>query len=220
MGLKLLAGTEGGYCLFRDPAAAEAAYLYGRHPRGLAPDRAEALGAAGLLDALQLGWRPCAVGAALVRAALPFLDQENAARRRNAACLRAHLADVPGVTMPAELPGAEGCYHLLSLVHHPERTGLTRERFVARLAEEGAGTFHYIPVPIHRLRRLDPQDYQGPRVFWHEQLRRAGVDYRRASCPGAEWRCPREVTMGFNWTVDDPEAMAQLAEAIRRACRG
>ncbi len=222
MGLKLLAGTEGGYALFRDPVAAEHAYLYGRHPRGLAPDRAQALGAAGLLDSLQLGWRPCAIGAALVRAALPFLDAENAARRRNAAVLRRRLADVPGVTIAPELPGAEGCYHLLSLVHHHDKTGLAREQFSQRLAAEGAGNFHYIPVPIHRLTRLDPHGYakNGPRVLWHEQLVRAGVDYRKTSCPGAEWRAPREVTLGFNWTQDDPEAMDQLAEAIRRACAG
>ena len=38
MGLKPLAGTEGGYALFRDQQAAETAYLYGKHPRGLSAD--------------------------------------------------------------------------------------------------------------------------------------------------------------------------------------
>ena len=216
MGLKLLAGTEGGYAVFHDPAAAERAALYGRHPRGLAPEAAARLGAAGLLDALQLGWRPCAVSAALVRAALPYLDEENAARRRNAARLRAGLAGCAGVRLPEELPGAEGCYHLLSLVltdacpHPPEAV-------VARLSAAGIGAFRYIPVPIHRLARLNPEGYQGPRVFWHEQLRRAGVDYRRIRLPHAEARAARSVETGFNWTVDAPETMAQWAAAIRAA---
>ncbi len=217
MGLKLLAGTEGGYAVFHDPAAAERAYLYGKHPRGLKPERAAALAEDGLLDALQLGWRPCTVGAALVLAALPHLDGEIAARRRNAAELRRRLDGCAAVTMPPEPEGADGCWHLLSLVFNPEHAGCDLETYRARLQQRGVGTFRYIPVPIHRLKRLNPYDYDGPRVIWHEQLRRAGVDYRRTSCPNAEWRAEREFTMGFNWTVDAPEAMGQLAEALRGA---
>lgn len=217
MGLKLLAGSEGGYAVFHDPAAAERAMLYGRHPRGLPPDRAAALGEAGLLDALQLGWRPCAIGAVLVRHALPHLDAENAARRRNGDRLRSALAGVGAVALHHDPPGAEGCDHLLSLVVYPERCGRSRNEIATRMNAAGAGNFHYIPVPIHRLKRLDPHGYDGPRVFWHDQLLRAGADYRATDCPGAEWRCPREITLGFNWTEDDPEAMDQLAAAIRHA---
>jgi len=219
MGMKLLAGTEGGYAMFHDPAAAERAYLYGKHPRGLHPERATALGEAGLLDALQLGWRPCTVGAALVLAALPHLDGEVAARRRNAAVLRRHLDGFTAVTMSPEPEGAEGCWHLMSLVFHPERSGCDLETYRTRLNELGVGTFRYIPVPIHRLKRLNPWDYDGPRVLWHDQLKRAGVDYRHTSCPHAEWRAEREFTMGFNWTEDDPAAMARLAQALRDALR-
>jgi dTDP-4-amino-4,6-dideoxygalactose transaminase len=220
MGYKLLAGTEGGYAVFHDHAAAERAYLYGKHPRGLRPDRAAALAEAGLLDALQLGWRPCAIGAELVKAALPYLDGENAARRANAAHLRAALGGFDGVTMPPEPAGAECCWHLLSLIAHPERLGCDLATYQARLERLGVGTFRYIPVPIHRLKRLNPDGYDGPRVLWHEQLRRAGVDYRKISCPHAEWRAEREFTMGFNWTVEDPAAMGRLAAALVAAARG
>lgn len=58
MGLKPLAGTEGGYAVFEDSKAAEQAYLYGKHPRGLSPELAKRLSEEGLLDSLQLGWRP------------------------------------------------------------------------------------------------------------------------------------------------------------------
>jgi dTDP-4-amino-4,6-dideoxygalactose transaminase len=217
MGLKLLAGTEGGYAVFHDRAAAERAYLYGKHPRGLRPDRASALADQGLLDALQLGWRPCTVGAALVRAALPHLEGEIAARRRNAAILRERLAGCPFLAMPGEADGAEAAWHLMSLVFRPEAAGCTLAGYRDRLAARGVGTFRYIPVPIHRLARLNPHGYTGPRVFWHEQLLRAGVDYRRCACPHAEWRCEREFTMGFNWTGDDPTAMHRLADILLAA---
>jgi hypothetical protein len=72
-------------------------------------------------------------------------------------------------------------------------------------------------VPIHRLRRLNPVGYDGPPVFWHAQLSRAGIDYRRTACPQAEWRCPREITMGWNWVVDDEPAMAELAACLHAA---
>ena len=217
MGYKPLAGTEGGYALFRDPARAEAAYLYGKHPRGLDPQRAKALGEAGLLDALQLGWRPCAVSAALIEAALPHLHEENAARRRNAALLRQELADCPALRLAQEAPGAEGVYHLLSLVVDPEYCGHDPATVVERFNALGGQAFIYIPTPIHRLARINPHDYQGPRCFWHDQLLRAGVDYRQTSCPQAEWRSAHSCEMGWNYTVDDPEAMAQIGAALKAA---
>jgi len=214
MGLKPLAGTEGGYALFRDRDAAEAAALYGRHPRGLADDARTRLGDAGLLDALQMGWRPCAVGGALVRAQLPHLDDDNAARRANVATLREGLAGCDFVHLPAEAPGAEGVYHLCSFVFDADAAGCDRASYLAALKERGVDAFVYIPTPIHRLRRLDHAGYDGPRVIWHEQLVRAGVDYRRTSCPGAEERCERSFEMAFNWTEPAPEAMRALATCL------
>jgi dTDP-4-amino-4,6-dideoxygalactose transaminase len=217
MGLKMLAGTELGYAVFRDARAAERAWLYGRHPRGYTPGTADRLGGADLLDALQLGWRPCSVAAELVRAALPYLDMEAAARRRNLARLCRHLDGCDGLVVPPEPATAEGVPHLLSLVHHDDRTGRTRAEIAQRLSDGGVWNMHYIPTPIHRARRMLHKGYHGPRVLWHGHLERAGVDYARVSCPNAEWRAQREITLGFNWTVDDPEAMAQLAAVIRWA---
>ena len=87
------------------------------------------------------------------------------------------------------------------------------------MAAEQVPHFIYIPTPIHRLRRLIHQDYHSPRVFWHDQLARAGIDYRAVSCPQAEWRSQHTVEMGFNWTEDEPIAMCDLAAAIARAAR-
>ncbi len=209
MGLKPLAGTEGGYAIFRDRAAAEAAWLYGRHPRGLDASQVDRL--RGLLDALQLGWRPSAVSGVLLRHALPHLDTENDARRANAAHLRAPLDGVPGVTLPAEADAARGVHHLASpfLAEGIDKTGL-----ITALQAAGVNAFDYIPTPIHRLPRMNPAGYDGPRVFWHEQLRRAGVDYSAVRLPGAEERCRRSFEMSFNWTIEDPAAMRDLAITI------
>ena len=216
MGMKLLAGTEGGYAIFRDPDIAETAYLYGKHPRGLDPQRVTVLEQAGLLDALQLGWRPCAVGAAIVQAALPYLDQENAARRANADTLRQALAECPWVSLPEELPQATGNYHLLSLLFDPEccPARIDRETFCQRLSSMGVETFFYIPTPLHRLKRLNPHGYEGPRVFWHDHLRQHGIDYRDTHCPAVDWRCQHSFEMGFNWIEPNPEAMQALAECF------
>lgn len=217
MGMKLLAGTEGGYALFRDAEAAEAAKLYGQHPRGLEAEQVKRLGEAGLLDTLQLGWRPCSVSAELVRAKLPKLDGEISARRRNVARLRELLAGAPNLIFPEELPGSEGAWHLLSIALEDVGNGFPRAAFLRKLQTTGAGAFVYIPTPIHRMPRLNPHGYAGPRVFWHEGLRQAGVDYRDTHCPEAEWRSAHSFEMVFNWTVDNPAAMEQLAACLRWA---
>lgn len=217
MGLKPLAGTEGGYAIFEDPAAAERAYLHGKHPRGLHPDRAGILAAEGLLDSLQLGWRPCAVGAALARAALPFLDEENAARRTNAEHLRELVADIPWIAMPPEPEGAESVHHLMSLIYRKEAAGIPRSEFLSRLAAFGVDTFVYIPTPIHKLRRLDWRDPAVPPTFWHRQLREAGIRYGDLCLQGAETRSATSFEMAWNWTIESPRAMQQLADALRAA---
>lgn len=217
MGMKLLAGTEGGYALFNDPQALEVAALYGKHPRGMDPVRVTALQEEGLLDALQLGWRPCTVSAALVRAQLPYLEEEIQARRANAARLRANLEGVEAITFPSEEEGATGCYHLLSLVFDPAKGAPPREIIHRRLGEAGWGGFIYIPTPLHRLRRLQAFDYSGPRVFWHEQLRNHAMDYRQTSCPNAEWRSRHSIEFSFNWIDPAPAAMDELADILREA---
>ena len=78
-------------------------------------------------------------------------------------------------------------------------------------------TFFYIPVPIHRLKRLNTKGYNGPRVLWHDQLIRHGIDYSEISLPNAEWRSNSTLEMGFNWTVDNPEAMAEMGACICEA---
>lgn len=217
MGLKPLAGSEGGYAIFRDRQAAETAWLYGKHPRGLDNETAQRLGEQGLLDALQLGWRNCTFSATLLRHALPYLDQENAARRANIAHLRQYLGDCPWVSIAPEPDDAHHVYHLLSLLWQGDHW--SRETFHQRLLQRGVENFLYIPTPIHRLKRMQTNGYEGPPVFWHDTLKRAGIDYSQESYPAAEQRCRSSVEMGFNWTRENAAAMADLAACILEAAQ-
>ena len=217
MAMKPLAGTEGGYAIFEDPEAAERAYLHGKHPRGLKPERADALADAGLLDSLQLGWRPCAIGAELVRSGLHTLDAENAGRRENARHLRQLLREVPGFSIAGELPGSEPVYHLQSIRVDRSHIEASIPELIRRLNPLGLGAFHYIPTPLHRLRRMKWEDYDAPPVFWHKQLREANIRYSEVNCPNAEKLSQSSLEIAWNWTDPNPNAMEQIAEILRQA---
>lgn len=217
MGLKPLGATEGGLALFKSESARERAYLYGRHPRGIAPARVEHLEADGLLDTLQLGWRPSAISAAILSARLPDLDRENAARRDNARHLRRCLAPIKGIALPEEPPESGPVYHLLSFLARTEELPFPAGELIDRLREAGLPVFRYIPKPVHRMKRLNPAGYAGPRVLWHDWLRAAGVDYRTTACPAAEKRSRNAFELSWNFTEPDHEAMETIAEAFRAA---
>jgi dTDP-4-amino-4,6-dideoxygalactose transaminase len=219
MGLKPLAGTEGGYAIFESAEAAEAAYLHGKHPRGLEAGQAERLSEAGLLDALQLGWRPCATGAELVRSGLETLDAENRGRRENANHLRNRIDSIPGIFLDTPIEGSESVYHLVSIRIDRSQIDLSPSEWVNRLAPLGVSAFHYIPTPLHQLPRMHWQDYSGPPVFWHAQLERAGVEYRSQSCPHAEERCRSSFEMAWNWTESNADAMDQIADCLEFVIR-
>lgn len=217
MGMKPFGATEGGIALFKSAAAREQAYLYGRHPRGIDPERVRHLEREGLLDTLQLGWRPSAISAAILEARLPQLDQENAGRRINARALREQLRGLSGVTLPDEPPNAKPVYHLLSFLVDPESCPFTREEVLQRLRAEGLPVFPYIPKPVHRMKRLNPAGYDGPPVMWHSWLERAGVDYARTSCPNAERRSASAIELSWNFTTEDPASMSAIASSFKRA---
>jgi dTDP-4-amino-4,6-dideoxygalactose transaminase len=87
------------------------------------------------LDELQAG---------VLRIFLPELDGWNRRRRAAAAAYeRLGLADVPGLRLPVEPPGAQHVYHLY-VVRHPEPADLER-----RLKEKGVDARRYYTRPVH-----------------------------------------------------------------------
>lgn len=219
MGMKPLGATEGGFAVFKDPGARERAFLYGRHPRGMDPQRVAALGSEGLLDTLQLGWRPCAISAAILRVRLPDLDAENAGRRANARRLRDNLCGLDGIRLPDEPEGAEPVYHLLSFLVDGGEMPVRRDTCVQALRTAGLPPFAYIPQPVHKMRRLNPAGYDGPPVLWHNWLRQAGVDYSQVHCPNAERRAASALEFSWNFTDESFEAMDAIAEAMAGALK-
>jgi len=209
--MKPLAGTEGGYAIFEDPEAAERAYLHGKHPRGLPSEQAEALQTSGWLDSLQLGWRPCAVGAELVRYGLQTLDQENKGRRNNARLLRTLLEEVEGIEIDPEIPETDPAYHLLSFRLDPSLRQSPKEA-IHRMSKLGLNGFHYIPTPIHQLPRLLGK---GPSVFWHQQLKQVDLPSEFKSLPHTEARCASSFEVSWNWTQPNPTAMEQIAQCLK-----
>jgi dTDP-4-amino-4,6-dideoxygalactose transaminase len=219
MGMKPFGATEGGLALFKSETAREKAYLYGRHPRGIDPDRVAHLDAEGLLDTLQLGWRPSAISAAILEARLPSLDEENSGRRENARELRQKLAGLPGVYLPDEPSGTEPVYHLLSFLVDPEQCPFSKGEVLDRLRANGLPVFSYIPKPIHKMKRLNPAGYDGPPVLWHSWLKLAGVDYRQTVCPNAEKRSVSSFEMSWNFTTNNPDAVKAIADAFHKALK-
>lgn len=80
--------------------------------------------------------------AALLRVKLPYLDEWNIARRRNASLYDSGLEDLP-VTRPVEGPYAYHVYHLY-VIEAEDRDGLR-----AFLGEKGIITLIHYPTPIH-----------------------------------------------------------------------
>lgn len=212
MALKPLAGTEGGYAIFEDSAAAERAYLHGKHPRGLDPARLAQWKDAAYLDALQLAMRPCAIGAELVKSGLSTLDEENHHRRENARTLRELLQDVLGVKLDPEPEGAEPIYHLMSIRLDPSL--VSPDAALEKLADSGLGAFRYIPVPLHKLPRMDWENYQGPAVFWHAYLKQSGAVYPAQSLPQTVKRSAETIQLGWNWIEPNPAAMKQIRDVL------
>jgi dTDP-3-amino-3,4,6-trideoxy-alpha-D-glucose transaminase len=81
--------------------------------------------------------------AALLRVKLRRLDEWNDRRRAVAAGYFEQLADLPDVTLPGVVPGAEPVWHLF-VVRHRRRDGLQ-----ARLTDAGVATLIHYPIPPH-----------------------------------------------------------------------
>lgn len=92
--------------------------------------------------------------AAVLRVKLPQLEAWNALRRERAAWYRRWLADLPGITLPADVPGH--VFHLFVIqVHGGRRDALRRA-----LAGRGIGTDVHYPLPTHLQPAFDDLGYE------------------------------------------------------------
>jgi perosamine synthetase len=79
---------------------------------------------------------------------LPRYAEQVAARRANAARLRAGLADLAGLTLPAELAGRGHVWHQFTVLVGPE-SAVDRDGLAAGLADLGIGSGIYYPNVVH-----------------------------------------------------------------------
>lgn len=124
---------DAGLIVTNDDALADAARKLRNH--GFSPKHhSRKLGGNFRLDALQ---------AAILRVKLPELERWNERRRAHAACYRAALGSVAGLTLPTEEVARRHVYNQF-VVRSAERDALA-----AWLSECRIGTERYYPFPIH-----------------------------------------------------------------------
>jgi dTDP-4-amino-4,6-dideoxygalactose transaminase len=100
--------------------------------------RNEVIGYNSRLDELQ---------AAILRVKLPYLDQWNAQRRRNAERYNELLEGLPDIATPIEADHAEHVYHQYTVRIMNQR----RDEIKDKLIEAQISTAVYYPIPIHAL---------------------------------------------------------------------
>jgi dTDP-4-amino-4,6-dideoxygalactose transaminase len=125
---------DGGMILTQDDTLAEKARMLRVHGSGKGRYNHELVGMNSRLDTLQ---------AAVLRVKLPHLAEWTAGRQRVARRYRELLADVAGVTLPAELPNMHHIYNQFTL-RVPRRDALQQ-----RLQAEKIGCAVYYPIPLH-----------------------------------------------------------------------
>lgn len=136
--------------------------------------------------------------AALLRVKLRRLEEWNARRRELARAYDAQLAGLPGLELPAPLPGTEPVYH-----HYPV---LARQRdpLVQHLAARGIKTSLHYPVPPHLQPGL------------------AHLGYGPGSFPEAERRAAEEISLplGHELRLDEVAAVSAAVRAFATGTRG
>lgn len=126
---------DGGAVVARDPAVLKKARMFSNHGRE-GKYWHEFEGTNNRLDTIQ---------AAMLRVALPRLEDWNAQRRAAAAWYDARLANTPGVIMPAVRPNCEPVYHVY-VIRVADREGLAEH-----LQKHGVATGIHYPHALHRL---------------------------------------------------------------------
>lgn len=99
---------------------------------------------------LGLNYRMTDVEAAIGKEQLKRLDEMLAVRRRNAAMLNKHLADIPGIQPQRITSDSEHAWHQYCIVVDPETFGCDRDTLGERLKESGIASGVHYPRGLHQ----------------------------------------------------------------------
>ncbi len=215
MGGKIVATTEAGYLLCHDKAVYWKAALntqhYGRSPEPDFPDDLREY-----VDSLVHTYRIGQLNAVLMTEQFRKVDAENAGRRANVASFRKAMAGVASVSFADFPAGDDPVYYAFAFNFVPAAAGLRRDTYLRALRAEGVSLGTYVPEPIQRWRRMRWQDYDGPPIFWMDNLRRAGIDYAGQELANVRTKVERSLHLGWSYIADDPARMASLAAPFQK----
>ena len=172
---------------------------------------------------LALNYRMTDLQGAVARAQLEKLDRVVARRRRSAEQLTRLIADVPGLTLPAPLPGATHVYWKYPLVVDPGVISGGSDALGAAL--KGAGVFcapRYIQKPAFQCQVLTERKTYGKSRCPYSCRERDGggaVVYDAADYPGTMRGLERVVVLPWNERYTD-EHVGFIAAAVRQAVDG
>jgi dTDP-4-amino-4,6-dideoxygalactose transaminase len=218
-GVKPLAATEAGFMLAKDESTYWNAIVSGQHAgmselpgRSMEPGFPDALRPA--IDALIYSYRLTPVNAALMLDALGRLDAENEVRRRHLALLRERLDGLGSVSLPDVLfDDDESAVHQVIVRFDAEHAGVTKETYMEALKAEGLMCHQYIARPLNANPRLSP-DWDGPRVMWTDNFRRANYDPTTLELPHAENQIRDTFNLTWNYVDYEPEFVGRIADVF------
>jgi dTDP-4-amino-4,6-dideoxygalactose transaminase len=215
MGRKLLAATEAGYMITPHEEVYWKGAMGGQHlGRSPEPDFPDALRP--YIDSLMYTYRFSTVNAVLLTEQIKKVDAENEARQKNVGIFRHAMEGVESVSIPNYPEYDRPVYHMLTMNFYPETAGIKRSTYIEALNAEGVNIFSYVPAPIPTWRRLQWQDYDGPKVMWMETLKRNKVDYSGVDVPNCETKVARSLEMKWNYINVDEVRIQQLASAFQK----
>jgi dTDP-4-amino-4,6-dideoxygalactose transaminase len=218
-GVKPLPATEAGYMLAKDDDTYWKAVVSTQHAgMGEFPGRATEHGfpddLRNAVDALIYSYRLTPVNAALILAGLERVDPENDVRRRHLDLLREGLDELRSVSIPPLLhDGDESAVHQVIVSFDYAEAGVSKESYMAAVNAEGLYCYEYLPRPVNRAPRLSPE-WNGPRVMWTENLKRARYDPTKVEVPHAENQVKNHFNLVWNYIDYDPEFIGGMVDVF------
>jgi dTDP-4-amino-4,6-dideoxygalactose transaminase len=154
--------------------------------------------------------------AALLRAQMKRLPEQTARRNENAEVLRAQLADIPGIRLPAADPRiTTHAYHIFTFRYESAAFGgKPLADFIRALNAEGVpSSAGYVPLYKEALFAR----HAARQGSWCQAGRR--IDYPNLSLPVCEQVCKDSVWMGQTMLLGTQADMDDIAAAIRKIQR-
>jgi len=220
-GVKPIAATEAGFMVTRHEDVYWKAIVSTQHAgMGELPGRMAEEGFPDALrdavDALVYTYRLTPVSAALMLGCLERVDPDNDVRRRHLALLSEGIADLPSVSFPPLLhEGDESAIHQVIVRYDAEAAGISKETYLKALNAEGLYSYVYLPRPVNKAPRLSPE-WNGTRVMWTDNLRRASYDPTQVEVPHAENQIRDHFNLVWNYIDYDPDFVQSMVDAFAK----